>query len=97
MMYATTRDFVTFTEPQIWQDGLSRIDSTVTKVDGTYYRFTKDEGAGTTGCSDIIQESSTVLTAPLEDWDLRDGLHRPATRAQAPSRGRRSSTRTLAT
>jgi len=72
MMYATTRDFVTFTEPQIWQDGTSRIDSTVTKVDGTYYRFSKDEGAGTTGCSDIIQESSTVLTAPLTDWTMED-------------------------
>ena len=65
MMYATTRDFVTFTEPQIWQDGMSRIDSTVTKADGTYYRFTKDEGAGSTGCSDIIEESSTDLLAPL--------------------------------
>ena len=68
MMYATTRDFVTFSEPQVWQGGISRIDSTVIKADGVYQRFTKDEGAGTTGCSDIIQESSTVLTAPLKDW-----------------------------
>jgi beta-xylosidase len=64
MMYATTRDFVTFSEPRIWQDrGASRIDSTVIKDNGTYYRFTKDEGAGTTGCSDIIQEKSSSLTA----------------------------------
>ncbi|MFB3978823.1 family 43 glycosylhydrolase [Microbacterium proteolyticum] len=68
MMYATTRDFVTFSEPQVWQGGISRIDSTVIKADGVYQRFTKDEGAGTTGCSDIIQESSPVLTAPLKDW-----------------------------
>ncbi|GAA4192665.1 hypothetical protein GCM10022219_13330 [Microbacterium oryzae] len=72
MMYATTRDFVTFSEPQIWQDGKSRIDSTVTRHDGVYYRFTKDEGAGTTGCSDIIQESSTELRAPLDEWELID-------------------------
>ena len=68
MMYATTRDFVTFSEPQVWQGGISRIDSTVIKADGVYQRFTKDEGAGTTGCSDIIQESSPVLTAPLSGW-----------------------------
>ena len=64
MLYATTRDFVTFSEPKIWQDrGESRIDSTVIKENGTYYRFTKDEGGGGTGCSDIIQEKSSSLTA----------------------------------
>ena len=64
MLYATTRDFVTFSEPKIWQDrGESRIDSTVIKENGTYYRFTKDEGGGGTGCSDIIQEKSDSLTA----------------------------------
>jgi hypothetical protein len=64
MLYATTRDFVTFSEPQIWQDrGESRIDSTVILESGTYYRFTKDEGGGGTGCSDIIQEKSPSLTA----------------------------------
>lgn len=64
MLYATTRDFVTFSEAQVWQDrGESRIDSTVIKENGTYYRFTKDEGGGGTGCSDIIQEKSPSLTA----------------------------------
>jgi beta-xylosidase len=64
MLYATTRDFVTFSEPRIWQDrGESRIDSTVIKEDGVYYRFTKDEGGGGTGCSDIIQEKADSLTA----------------------------------
>lgn len=62
MMYATTRDFVTFSEPKVWQDfGSSRIDSTVLKVGDTYQRFTKDEGS-VTGCTDIIQESSNSLT-----------------------------------
>ncbi|MFI5624594.1 family 43 glycosylhydrolase [Nocardioides sp. NPDC051685] len=65
MLYATTRDFVTFSEAKIWQDiGASRIDSTVIREGETYYRFTKDEGAGTTGCSDIIQEKNDKLTEP---------------------------------
>lgn len=64
MLYATTRDFRTFSAPAIWQDrGESRIDSTVIKENGAYYRFTKDEGGGGTGCSDIIQEKSASLTA----------------------------------
>jgi hypothetical protein len=73
MMYATTRDFTTFSDPQVWQDqGVSRIDSTVIKSSDTYYRFTKDEGAGGTGCADIIQESSTDLRATLESWTVLD-------------------------
>lgn len=68
MMYATTTNFVTFSEAKVWQDsGASRIDSTVIKVDNTYYRFTKDEGA-VTGCTDIIQESSPDLLAQVNGW-----------------------------
>ncbi|KAI4725237.1 Arabinanase/levansucrase/invertase [Aureobasidium sp. EXF-10728] len=59
MLYATTRDFVTFTEPQIWEGD-------------TYYRFTKDEGAGETGCTDIIEENSTSLRATADSWSLVD-------------------------
>jgi hypothetical protein len=70
MLYATTQDFVTFSEPQIWQDaGTSRIDSTVLKEGDEYYRFTKDEG-GVTGCTDIIQESSLSLLAQLDGWTI---------------------------
>lgn len=48
MMFATTRDFVTFSEPQVWIDepqgaGRGMIDSTVAREDGVYYRLTKDE------------------------------------------------------
>ncbi|OAG09738.1 Arabinanase/levansucrase/invertase [Paraphaeosphaeria sporulosa] len=69
MLYATTSDFVTFSEPQIWQDaGMSRIDSTVIKDGSTYYRFTKDEGASGTGCADIIEERSDSLRATLGLW-----------------------------
>nr|UMZ45352.1 hypothetical protein [Paramyrothecium sp.] len=72
MLYATTRDFVTFSEPVVWQDAkMSRIDSTVIKAGNAYYRFTKDEGASGTGCSDIIQESSSSLRATLESWKIQ--------------------------
>jgi beta-xylosidase len=69
MLYVTTRDFVTFSEPVVWQDaGMSRIDSTVLQEGNTFYRFTKDEGASGTGCADIIQERSSSLRATLDSW-----------------------------
>lgn len=69
MLYATTSDFMTFSEPVIWQDaGMSRIDSTVIKDGSTFYRFTKDEGASGTGCADIIEERSDSLRATLGSW-----------------------------
>lgn len=68
MLYSLTRDFVTFSKAEIWQDtGDSRIDTTVIKSGNTLYRFTKDEGA-VTGCTDIIQEKSTSLLAPDDEW-----------------------------
>ncbi|KAH9875192.1 hypothetical protein J1614_004682 [Plenodomus biglobosus] len=68
MLYATTKDFVTFSSTKIWQDaGTSRIDTTVIKAGDEFYRFTKDEGA-VTGCTDIIQERSSSLLATLEGW-----------------------------
>lgn len=68
VLISTTRDFVTFSTPEIWQDaGTARIDSTVIEEDGIYYRFTKDEGS-VTGCTDIIQESSSVLLSNLTSW-----------------------------
>lgn len=48
MFFATTSDFVTISEPQVWIDerrgtGRGFIDSTIIRDAGTYYRFTKDE------------------------------------------------------
>ncbi|OLT54229.1 glycoside hydrolase family 43 protein [Cellulosimicrobium sp. CUA-896] len=67
-MYATTRDFVTFSEPQVWIDekrgnGLGMIDSSIVEHEGTYYRFTKDEAY-------MIPrlEKSTDLRST--DWEL---------------------------
>jgi hypothetical protein len=65
MMYATTRDFVTFTEPQEWIDvrrgtGLGMIDSTVIREGDTFYRFTKDEQH-----MQVRQEKSSDLLATV--------------------------------
>ncbi len=72
MMYATTRDFHTFSEPKVWLDpGYSVIDSTVIEHQGTYYRFTKDErnNSSSTPCSKfIIQQKATSLTDLTYDF-----------------------------
>ena len=79
MFYVLTRDFKTFTyPPTTWQDtGYARIDSTVTKIDDYYYRFTKNEDGGAAGTleagKDIFLERSKVLTAPTtqSNWTRR--------------------------
>lgn len=44
MMYAKTRDFYTFSEPQVYIDrGYSLIDTTMINHNNKVYRFTKDE------------------------------------------------------
>ncbi|KAF4461614.1 glycoside hydrolase family 43 [Fusarium albosuccineum] len=69
IMYATTSDFITFSEPVVWQDK-DRIDTTLIKEGDVYYRFTKDSGTNGTDCVDIIQESSKDLLAPLDGWQV---------------------------
>lgn len=75
LYYATTRDFYTFSDAQVWfeEDG-SVIDTTVIKVDDWYYRYTKNEDGNTntygTPSKRIYCEKSTSLTAPAEDWEL---------------------------
>ena len=92
MLYATTRDFVTFSAPKIWQDlGASRIDSTVIKDGGKYHRFTKDEG-GVTGCSDIIQEQADSLTAADDVSDPTYDPKNPAWKIVASCIGKAAGT-----
>ena len=69
MVYATTKDFITFSAPKVWQDAPphGRIDSTVFFENDIFYRFTK---ATVDGCADIVQESSPSLTADLADWSV---------------------------
>ncbi|MFD9328312.1 family 43 glycosylhydrolase [Streptomyces sp. NPDC060065] len=72
MLYATTKDFRTFSEPKVWDDpGYSVIDSTVIKDKGSYYRYTKDERDPTSSspCSKFITgEKSTSLTDTSYDF-----------------------------
>lgn len=65
MVYATTRDFVTFSEPRPWIDvkrgtGRGMIDATIVKDGDTYHRFVKDEAVMTPR-----QERSTDLRATV--------------------------------
>lgn len=67
MMYVTTDDFVTFSQPQVWIDvdrrgnpGSGSIDVTVQKHDGYYYRVYKDEKTMT-----LRQERSADLLAKV--------------------------------
>ncbi|MCD8120042.1 MAG: glycoside hydrolase family 43 protein [Lachnospiraceae bacterium] len=58
--YAKTRDFYTFTEPQIYKslEGSDTfIDTTMIEYDGTYYRFTKNE----TDLTILLETSDSVL------------------------------------
>ncbi|PTH84963.1 1,4-beta-xylanase [Streptomyces sp. A244] len=72
MLYATTKDFRTFSEPKVWNDpGYSVIDSTVVKYKDEYYRYTKDErDPGSAGpCSKFITgEKSASLTSTKYDF-----------------------------
>ncbi len=67
MLFSTTSDFVSFSQPQVWNDpGYSVIDSTVIASNGTYYRFTKDERTNSSGsrCGKFItEEKATSLTS----------------------------------
>jgi Glycosyl hydrolases family 43 len=72
MLYATTRDFVTFSPAQVWLDpGHSVIDSTVIQYRGVYYRFTKDERdpSSSSPCAKfIVEEKSTDILDPSHDF-----------------------------
>lgn len=72
MMYATTKDFRTFSAPKVWNDpGYSVIDSTVVEHRGTYYRYTKDERDpnSSSPCAKFITgERSRTLTDTSYDF-----------------------------
>ncbi|WP_435747709.1 immunoglobulin-like domain-containing protein [Microbacterium sp. PMB16] len=80
MMYVTTDDFATFSEPKVWTDVVTgswgTIDSTVAKKDGTYYRFSKDESSMTLRLeksTDLLAQISGTYpgtTGPADEWTL---------------------------
>lgn len=67
MLYATTDDFRSFSEPRVWHDpGHSVIDATVIEHAGRYYRFTKDDREprdGTPCAKSITAQRSSSLTS----------------------------------
>jgi beta-xylosidase len=79
MMYATTRDFRTFSKPQVWNDpGDGVIDSTVIKDGDYYYRLTTDGKVIGSCARDIVLERSKNLRAvdlpatKPRNWQLVD-------------------------
>jgi hypothetical protein len=85
LMYATTRDFYTFSEPKVWKDpGYSATDSTMIEHNGTYYRFTKDEPNTNSDspCNKFITEekSTSILNTDYDfvgdciGWDSWDSI-----------------------
>ncbi|MEE6282535.1 immunoglobulin-like domain-containing protein [Georgenia sp. MJ170] len=95
MMISFTRDFVTFTDPEVWidiyrQPGRGMIDSTVVEHDGMYYRFTKDER---NDIMEVLLEKSPDLLTYQEgavgtSWELiteRIGSGAPLRHAEGPT------------
>ncbi|MEV1067947.1 family 43 glycosylhydrolase [Streptomyces sp. NPDC050263] len=84
MMYATTRDFYTFSEPKVWIDrGYSVIDSTVIQHDGTYFRLSKDErnNSSSTPNSKFVFEEKSDSLLDLS-WDaVAEGIGKGAMNA----------------
>ncbi|KAB7673104.1 immunoglobulin-like domain-containing protein [Bacillus sp. B1-b2] len=71
MMYSKTRDFYTFTEPEVYIDnGYSVIDTTMIEHDGKIYRFSKDERNNTSTSPNgkfVFQEvGDTVLDSSFD-------------------------------
>ncbi|MET7689211.1 family 43 glycosylhydrolase [Streptomyces sp. NPDC005483] len=84
MMYATTRDFYTFSEPKVWIDrGYSVIDSTMIQNNGTYYRLSKDERNNTSSTPNskfIFEEKSDSILDP--NWTaVAEGIGKGAMNA----------------
>ncbi|MBF4462918.1 MULTISPECIES: immunoglobulin-like domain-containing protein [unclassified Rathayibacter] len=73
MMYATTRDFVTFSTPKVWIDdkqpgqGNGTIDSSMIKEDGWVYRFTVTEGSNIPRV-DRTKDITATITPGNNPW-----------------------------
>ncbi|WP_225993083.1 glycoside hydrolase family 43 protein [Actinomadura rudentiformis] len=79
LMYATTRDFRTFSKPRVWKDtGANSIDATVVRDGDYFYRISTDDGVIGSCTADLVLERSKSLTAvDLPDtrprnWQLVD-------------------------
>lgn len=78
IMYATTRDFVTFSDPQeYYNPGYQVIDTTMIKNNGNIYRFTKDErnrGAGSPDGKTIFMERGAGILDAASFTTLATGI-----------------------
>ncbi|GAB2572122.1 glycoside hydrolase family 43 protein [Gracilibacillus alcaliphilus] len=80
MIYVTTEDFLTFSEPKVWVDvdrgqGKGTIDAVIAKEDGVYYRFMKEEETMTIRLDRSADLLATVSggsyasdKGPLDQW-----------------------------
>lgn len=89
IMYAKTRDFYTFTEPEVYMDyGYSIIDTTMLQHAGKVYRFTKDErnnSAETPNGKFILQESGSSIFDPAFSV-IKEGVGKGAiSRGEGPT------------
>ena len=88
LYYAKTRDFYTFTDPQLFiEKDESSIDTTILYENGTYYRFTKNEGGSTNELgaktkSIFMEKSSQLLgtysSIPSESLNSNQWVEGPA-------------------
>ncbi|WP_173402079.1 immunoglobulin-like domain-containing protein, partial [Alkalihalobacillus hemicellulosilyticus] len=80
MMYTTTRDFYSFSEPDIYIDrGYSIIDTTMIEHEGQIYRFSKDERNNSSQAPNgkyIFQEVGDSIFDSGFDM-IREGVGRP--------------------
>jgi hypothetical protein len=73
MVYATTRDFVTFSAPKVWIDerqpgqGNGTIDSSVIEEDGWLYRFTVTESSNIPRV-DRTKDLTASITPSSDPW-----------------------------
>lgn len=87
--YATTKDFTTFSKPQVWIDqSWSTIDTTVIKAGEYYYRYTKNESDaknenGTPGKRIYCERSKSMLG----EWELvnKDSLPMSGGQIEGPT------------
>ncbi|MDQ0231198.1 immunoglobulin-like domain-containing protein [Metabacillus malikii] len=89
MMYSKTRDFYTFTEPQVYMDtGYSVIDTTMIEDQGNIYRFTKDERGNSTESPNgkfIFQEVGKSVLDP-DFTMIKEGIGKGAiARGEGPT------------
>lgn len=82
MMYATTRDFVTFSEPRVWVDaGYSIIDANVVRHEGLFYRFVNEDVRNVVRgpCSTFVRSDVSAELRSTNWTNVATCIGKPAT------------------